>query len=139
MAGPKFPVSTGAKLGWAGLLVPAAVIAFFAFDQFVLSRFTQPERHADRSSCIGPYDGDPVWRNTCEEPINLRYCLMAGAAREVCRSHTLAPGEGVTDVNAALAELGGGLSNMTRKACALPYAVVRKPHPNTKRLQDVCG
>jgi len=139
LAGRRFPVSSGAKLGWFALLVPLGVIAYFAFDQFVLTRFTQPERHAERPACIGPYDGEPAWQNTCAEPINFRYCLFAGADREVCRSHTLAPGEGVPDVAAALAELGGGLTGMTRMACAEPYSVVQKPHPNTKRLQDVCG
>ena len=127
------------RTGWLTLGLIGGMIAFFAFNQFVLTRFTQPELHAERTACIGPYDGAPVWQNTCEEPVNFRYCVIAGGEREVCRSHTLAPGEGVTDVSSALAELGGGLTGMTRMACAEPYSVVQKPHPNNKRMQDVCG
>lgn len=125
--------------GWFVWLVPVGVIAFFAFDQFVLTRLTQPERHAERTPCIGPYDGEPAWQNTCEETLNFRYCLLAGPEREVCRVHKLAPGEGVSDVSIALAALGGGLTGMTRMACAEPYSVMQKPHPNNGRIQDVCG
>lgn len=116
-----------------------AVLAWMALDEFVLTRFTAPWEHAERTKCIGPVDGDPKWQNTCDEPINFTYCLLASATREVCRSHELAPGEGVGDVDDALAELGGGLVNMRRMACAEPYSVMRKPHPNNGRLEDVCG
>lgn len=139
MSGPRLPVSSGAKAGWAGLLVVGGMLGFFAFDQFVLTRFTQPEKHAERTACIGPYDGAPAWRNNCDEAVNFRYCVFAGAEREVCRSQVLAPDQGVTDVATALAELGGGLTGLSRMACAEPYSVVQKPHPNTGRLQDVCG
>jgi hypothetical protein len=126
--------------GWLALpAIPIAVIAWMAFDEFLLSRFTAPWEHAERTRCIGPVDGDPKWQNTCEEPLNFTYCLIASATREVCRSQRLAPGEGVTDIDAAMAELGGGFVNLRRMACAEPYSVMRKPHPNNKRLEDVCG
>lgn len=139
MPGPHFPVSSGAKVGCGSLLIVVSVAGFFALDQFVLTRFTQPEKHAERTTCIGPYEATPAWRNMCSETVNFRYCLFAGAEREVCRSQVLAPDEGVTDVAAALAELGGGLTGLRRMACAAPYLVMQKPHPNTGRLQDVCG
>lgn len=139
MAEQQKPQRARAKTGWMALGLVGGMIAFFALDQFVLSRWTQPERHAERTACIGPYDGDPAWQNTCEEPLRFRYCLFAGAEREVCRSQTLAPGQGVTDASNALAELGGGLTGMTRMACAEPYTVVQRPHPNNGRMQDVCG
>lgn len=109
-----------------------------ALDQFVITRFTAPWEHAERTQCIGPVDGDPKWQNTCEEPLNFTYCLIA-SVKEVCRSHRLAPGEGVGDIDSAMAQLGGGFVNMRRMACAEPYSVMRKPHPNNKRLEDVCG
>lgn len=128
------------RAGWLAIpVIPIAVIAWMAFDQFLLSRFTAPWEHAERPQCIGPVDGDPKWQNTCEEPLNFTYCLIASATHEVCRSHRLAPGEGVKDIDAAMTELGGGFVNMRRMACAEPYSVMRKPHPNNRRLQDVCG
>ncbi len=126
--------------GWLGMAaIPLAVIGWMAFDEFLLSRFTAPWEHAERTQCIGPVDGEPKWRNTCQEPLNFTYCLIASATREVCRSHRLAPGDGVHDIDAAMAELGGGFVNMRRMACAEPYAVMRKPHPSNRRLEDVCG
>lgn len=139
MPKPHFPASAGARVGWGGLLLVVGVAGFFALDQFVLTRFTEPERHADRTTCIGPYEATPAWRNTCGEALNFRYCLFAGVDREVCRSEKLEPDEGVTDVASALTELGGGLTGLSRMACAEPFSVMQKPHPNTGRLQDVCG
>lgn len=127
------------RAGWLAIpAIPVAVIAWMALDQFVISRFTAPSEHAERTQCIGPVDADPKWQNRCEEPLNFTYCLIA-SAKEVCRSHRLAPGEGVGDIDSAMAELGGGFVNMRRMACAEPYSVMRKPHPNNKRLEDVCG
>lgn len=123
----------------AGLAIPLAVIGWMAFDQFILTRFTAPEMHAERTQCIGPVDGTPKWENICDEPLNFKYCLLGPELREVCRAHRLAPGEGVTDLESALAELGGGLVNMRRMACTEPFSIMRKPHPNNGRLQDVCG
>ena len=128
------------RAGWLAIpAVPVAVISWMAFDQFLLSRFTAPWEHAERTRCIGPVDGDPKWQNTCEEPLSFTYCLIASPTHEVCRSHRLPPGEGVSDIDSAMAELGGGFVNMRRMACAEPYSVMRKPHPNNGRLQDVCG
>ncbi len=122
----------------AGLAIPLAVIGWMAFDQFILTRFTAPEQHAERPACIGPVDGDPKWQNTCDETINIKYCLIASATREVCRAHKLAPGKGVTGIDYALAELGAPLVNMSRMACAEPYMPVPQRHPNTGRMRDVC-
>ena len=123
----------------ASLAIPLAVIAWMAFDQFILTRFTAPEQHAERPACIGPVDGDPKWQNTCDETINFKYCLIASATHEVCRAHKLAPGEGVSDIDNALAELGAPLVNMRRMACAEPYMPVPQPHPNNGRMRDVCS
>jgi hypothetical protein len=88
--------------------LPVAVIALMALDHFVLTRFYRPGQHAERTKCIGPVDGAPKWQNTCDEPLNFTYCLISeGGVKEVCREHTLAPGEGVTDIDDAMAELGG--------------------------------
>lgn len=139
MSDPR-PAKPGARVVGclAGLAIPLTVIGWMAFDRFVLTRFTAPEQHAERPACIGPVDGDPRWRNTCEETINLKYCLIGANLREVCRTHKLPSGAGVSDVDDALAELGGGLVNMRRMACAEPYMPVPQRHPNTGRLRDVC-
>lgn len=133
---------TGRKMGRTSvspILIPVGMIAFFILYQFGISRITEPELHAERTSCIGSVDGDPPWRNGCEETVNFRYCLLAGDGRETCRALKLAPGEGVHDTVERLAELGGGFVNMRRMACTEPFSVMRKPHPNNGRLRDVCG
>jgi len=123
----------------AGLAIPLAIIAWMAFDQFVLTRFTAPQQHAERTSCMGPVDGDPKWENTCDETLIFTYCLIASDGREACRTNKLAPGQGVTDIDATLAELGSGFVNMRRIACAEPFKPVRVPHELNGRLQDECG
>lgn len=119
-----------------GLALVAAVIAFFALDQFVLTRFYAPERHAARDACIGPYDASPAWQNTCEQTLNFRYCLLT-ATEEACANASLAPGEGISDVQSTINRLPD-FSGMRRKACAAPFEPAQRPHPMNKRLRDVC-
>lgn len=123
----------------AGLAIPLAVLAWMAFDTFVLTRFTAPQQHAERTTCIGPVTGEPKWQNTCDETLNFTYCLIGSDLREVCRLNRLAPGQGVTDIDGALAELGVKFVNMRRIACAEPFTPVRVPHKLNGRLQDECG
>jgi len=122
----------------AALAIPLAVIGWMAFDRFILTRLTAPEQHAERPACIGPIDGEPKWQNTCDETINIKYCLIASATREVCRAHKLAPETGVSDLDNALAELGAPVASMRRMACVEPFTPLPQRHPNTGRMRDVC-
>ncbi len=132
--------SKGKRTGClGGLAFVATMIALMAANQFVFTRWYAPETHAHADRCIGPYVATPSWENTCDYPVNFRFCLLAGPTREACRTLALAPGEGVGDIGPVQAELGGGLNNMRTKACKAPFVPDRKPHPNNRRLRDVCA
>ena len=108
---------------------------------YIVTMFTAPERLADVNRCIGPRDGDPIYENTCAEPINLQYCFFseAGPERDMCRNTELSPGEGLDrqTLNNDLLELGG-LFRADFLACKLPYVPGQYEYWNTRRMKAGC-
>ena len=128
------------KLGLGCLFPVIAVVALGAIG-YVNTRLSKPERLADVNSCIGPQDGDPIYADTCDSPINLQYCFFSQTSpeRDMCRNTELAPGEGLDEqvFNADLRELGG-LFRADFMACELPFVPGQYEYWNTRRMTPGC-
>lgn len=104
------------------------------------ARLFQPEKLAALNRCIGPYaDADPPLQNTCDRPVNTELCLYGKSGKEICRTLTLAPGEGF-DRDAIAADLAslGGLLRAETYACKPPHMPGMVEDMNTKRMKQGC-
>lgn len=124
-----------------GCLFPfLGAVALLVFG-YVATLFTAPERLANANSCIGPRKGEPIYENTCNQPIHLEYCFFsqAGPEKDMCRITALHPGEGLDRqvLNDDLAEVGG-LFRESVYACKQPYAPGQFEHRNTHRMTAGC-
>ncbi len=106
---------------------------------YVSTLLLKPARLARADSCIGLSTANPPFGNTCDSDINLQYCLFskAGPAGDICRNTLLKPGEGVTDLDADLARLGG-LFRVDMMACKTPYLPGEIQDQNNKRMKPAC-
>lgn len=119
-----------------------AVGAFFGFlvIAYLATRWLQPERLSDVQHCLGPYTGgEPPLQNTCDFPVNGELCLYGEAGTDICRTLTLAPGDGFerTAIDEDLRQLDGLLRAETY-ACKLPFMPGMVVDPNTKQLKQGC-
>ena len=141
MADPSSSENQLNKKAGHGWLFPVAAVLVLGVIGYVSTRLTEPERLADVNHCIGPRDGDPIYKNTCDTPINLQYCFFsdAGPERDMCRNTELAQGQGLDQetLNNDLAELGG-LFRADFYACEIPFVPGQFEHWNTRRMTAGC-
>lgn len=107
---------------------------------YVSMRILQPERLASMNHCIGAYaDAEPPLQNICDQPVNTELCLHGKSGKDICRTRSLAPGEGF-DRQAIAADLAqlGGLLRAEKYACKPPHMPGTVQDMNTKRMKKGC-
>ena len=118
-----------------------AIAGFFGLMiiGYISTQLFSPERLAKANECVGPFDGTPVYQNTCSHEINFQYCLFsdAGPEQDICRDFALQPGEGVETLDDDLRQLDG-LLRPGILACKAPYLPGQFVYWNTRRLTPGC-
>ena len=117
------------------------VVVLVTIGANVLSRFTNPSAHAGANDCLSR-DGDiGPYKNSCEKPINARYCFRSAGLEKTCGVVELAPGETMSDLRdeADAARENHDFNRTTVHACALPYVPQDVPSTNNSaRMVDGC-
>ena len=112
---------------------PALLVVVLVVGGFFASRFLQPQRFADRSSCLYLSQDSLALRNTCDEALSARLCLGQRETPLSCRYLSLAPGEkSPAAIDLAAGEVAP--PSIRYGACKAPYVPSTIRDPNNVSL-----
>lgn len=120
------------------------VVLFFILFSLAarwISTITAPAQYAGRNDCLTRENDAGPYTNSCDKPINARYCFRTTGLEKTCGVVELAPGETMSDLRAEAdaARENHAVYRTTVHACAVPYIPQDVPsNQNTARMVDGC-